>query len=254
MKYHPLIFALLIFAGTIACNSRSRRDHPAADTPLPIPTFEQSQAEQGNGNLNPNTKGISDKSTDTVNMKTLPKVFNGDILVQYRDDDFGKRMEVLSGSPYTHAGIIFKRERDDVWVVMEVLDSVRLTPLRVWAARNGGKNLMLLRHKKHTEGLSKEENMRMRETSKQFKKCAADDWFVADDKAVCSSELIWKLYFKALKIELVPMRTLKSYERAGEPVQKMLATHYGKNIPFDQQYITPADFINSSNLVKIYER
>ncbi|MGL4596522.1 MAG: YiiX/YebB-like N1pC/P60 family cysteine hydrolase [Bacteroidia bacterium] len=256
MNYYKLIFAFVFSTALVSCNSRSRSEPVATDSSqVPVTPSTQSETDKlVDGGLNPDAKGTDRKTTDTVDMKTLPKVFNGDVLVQYRDDDFGKRMEVLSGSPFTHAGIIFKRERDGVWMVMEVLDSVRLTPLRQWTARNGGKHTMLLRHKKYAEGLSKEETMRVREASRKFKKCATDDWFAADDKAVCSSELVWKLYNNALNVELAPMRTLKSYERAGEPVQKMLATHYGKNIPFDQKYITPVDFINSPNMVKVYER
>ncbi len=254
MKYSTFIFATLFFLTMVSCNSRSGRDKHQTDSIQPQKLADSNVSLLPEKTDAGGSAKFPSKGSDTIGMKTLPKVFNGDVLVQYRDDDFGKRMEVLSGSPFTHAGVIFKRERDGVWMVIEVLDSVRITPLREWTDRGGGKNIVLLRHKKYVEGLSKEETMRVREAFKKFKKCAADDWFAADDKAVCSSELVWKLYYNALNIELAPMRTFKSYERADGAVQKMLATHYGKNIPFEQKYITPVDFLNSPDMVKIYER
>lgn len=74
----------------------------------------------------------------------------------------------------------------------------------------------------------------------------------SDDKIYCS-ELIWKVYDRALGIRLAPLQKLQEFNLKDPRVKAKLIERYGKNIPLNEKVISPAALFESRDLRLIFE-
>jgi hypothetical protein len=75
----------------------------------------------------------------------------------------------------------------------------------------------------------------------------------SDDRLYCS-EFVWKIYKRALDVELGKPRHIKEYKLDHPDVQKKLRERYGKNIPYDEPAISPQDILECPLLMKIPQK
>ena len=62
----------------------------------------------------------------------LKALREGDLLFQNTGGEQGRAVQLATGSPWTHVGILFKR--DGQWMVYEAVGPVQNTPLDEWTS------------------------------------------------------------------------------------------------------------------------
>jgi hypothetical protein len=72
--------------------------------------------------------------------------------------------------------------------------------------------------------------------------------FSWDDTEMYCSEYIWKIYNKALNINVGSLKPLKEFDLSHPAVKAKLTERYGKNIPLNENMISPGDMYNSELL------
>jgi hypothetical protein len=192
--------------------------------------------------------------TDTVNAVALPPVFEGDIVLQISEDPQHMAFGKASGSKYNHAGIIFIRPRDRLYVVMELNDSVTATPLTEWRDRGQGEHIALLRLKNSNQLLSDKKTERLKKGAKAFRGVKQDYYYNWSDEALYSTELVWKMYNNALKISICEPGMLSEWDLTGLLIHGQMTKKYGANIPKDEKVVSPDAIYKSPKLEVIYER
>ncbi|WP_081303081.1 YiiX/YebB-like N1pC/P60 family cysteine hydrolase [Gilliamella apicola] len=68
------------------------------------------------------------------------------------------------------------------------------------------------------------------------------DW---DNNYIYCSELIWKIYDKALKLKIGQLQTIKDFNLSSPAVKKKLKERYGNKISYQEIAISPVSIFNS---------
>ena len=75
----------------------------------------------------------------------------------------------------------------------------------------------------------------------------------SDDKIYCS-ELVWKMYKRAVGRELGQLQQLRDFNLSHSAVQAKLRERYGRRLPLSETVISPASIFNSPELVTVLNR
>lgn len=176
------------------------------------------------------------------------KLKNGDIIFQTSKSQQSKAIQAATKSRYSHMGIIYKN--NGKYYVCEAVQPVKLTPLKEWISR-GEKNHYIVKRLK--EDLSENSIQKMKKIGEQFLDKDYDLYFEwSDDKIYCS-ELVWKIYKRALNIEIGNLKKLKDFDLENTEVKRMLLQRYGEKIPLEETVISPSSMFNSEKLKTIIE-
>jgi uncharacterized protein YycO len=174
-------------------------------------------------------------------------VQDGDIIFQVSESSQSKAIQLATHSKYSHCGVIFRMD-DDIFVV-EAIQPVQSTPLKDWIAR-GKEQHYVVKRLKDSDNLLK--GKKMDELKKAARIYAGKDYDLAfewsNDKMYCS-ELVWKIYHRGIGLEIGKLQKLNDFDLSSPIVRKKLAERYGKNIPYNEQVISPAA-IYESNLLE----
>ena len=69
-----------------------------------------------------------------------------------------------------------------------------------------------------------------------------------------ASELVWKVYERALGIRLGEPQRLRDLDLSAPELQKKLAERFGDRIPLDEPVISPQRIFDSARLERVAER
>ena len=75
-----------------------------------------------------------------------------------------------------------------------------------------------------------------------------DDVYGWTDERIYCSELVYKMYSNALKIELCKLRKIGDYDFSNPLVREKLLEKYGNNIPLNEIMVAPSDLFDSKML------
>jgi len=75
----------------------------------------------------------------------------------------------------------------------------------------------------------------------------------SDDRIYCS-ELVWKLYDRALNIHVGELQRLKDFNLSDPVVKAKMRQRYGKRVPLNEPVISPVAMFRSPLLVTVTER
>ena len=78
-----------------------------------------------------------------------------------------------------------------------------------------------------------------------------DKYFNWSDNELYCSELVWKIYKKAVKIELGKLKKISDLNLNKEVIDQLNIRYKGK-VPYNELLITPAQIFNSDKLITIY--
>jgi hypothetical protein len=92
----------------------------------------------------------------------------------------------------------------------------------------------------------------MRREGKKFANKPYDSLFGWGDDSIYCSELVWKIYKRALGIELGKLKKLSSFDLTHPVVKAKLEERYGKRIPLDEDVIDPQGVFDSDLLKIVY--
>ncbi|OCG17260.1 hypothetical protein A9G28_00325 [Gilliamella sp. Fer1-1] len=173
---------------------------------------------------------------------------DGDIIFQSSQSRQSLAVEQATNSPYSHMGIIFIKNNGKPYV-FEAANKVVYTPLNSWIARGKNKNYIIKRLKNHN--LSHSEIAKLKQVASSFEGKPYDIWFGWDNNYIYCSELIWKIYDKALKLKIGQLQTIKDFNLSSPVVKKKLKERYGNKIPYQETVISPVSIFNSPLLTTV---
>ncbi|WP_437339776.1 YiiX family permuted papain-like enzyme [Gilliamella apis] len=175
---------------------------------------------------------------------------DGDVIFQSSQSNQSKAIEQATNSPYSHVGIIFIKNGKPY--VFEAASKVIYTPLDKWINRGKNKTYVIKRLKNHP--LSQQEITSLKQVAHKFENKPYDIWFGWDDKYIYCSELVWKIYNRALKLKIGQLQTIKDFNLSSPAVKQKLKQRYGDKIPYQETVISPVAIFNSPLLITVDKR
>lgn len=176
---------------------------------------------------------------------------DGDIIFQTSQSSQSQAIQAATHSKYSHMGILF--QQNNSWLVYEAVGPVKSTALNDWIHRGRGERYLVMRLKSPGT-LSPSQLKNLRDEGLKFKGKPYDQYFGWSDEKIYCSELVWKMYKSALNIELGKLSTLGSFDLSTPVVKAKLKERYGKNVPLQEQAISPRDIHNSNLLYVVDQR
>lgn len=175
-----------------------------------------------------------------------PQVTDGDIIFQTSKSSQSLAVQSATRSRYSHMGIVFLKNSKPF--VLEAISTVKFTPLDVWIARGVDKHFVV---KRLQAGLKQSDISELKKASLAFEGRPYDLTFEWSDDRIYCSELVWKLYKRALGIEVGEVARLKDFDLSAAEVKKKLRERFGNNVPLQEVVISPDAIYNSKLLDEI---
>jgi hypothetical protein len=175
-----------------------------------------------------------------------PKLQTGDLIFQTSLSAQSLAIQKATRSPYSHMGVILVR-RDRI-TVLEAVGPVRETPLAEWTARGKGGHYVVKRLLLEPDAPSQ---ARLIATARSFMGKPYDPAFEWSDTRMYCSELAWKLYDRALGVQIGHLEHLRDFHLNDPVVRAKLRERYGKHIPLDEPVISPAAMYASDKLFEV---
>jgi Permuted papain-like amidase enzyme, YaeF/YiiX, C92 family len=177
---------------------------------------------------------------------------DGDIVFHTSRSSQSLAIQQASDSPYSHMGMILYREGNPF--VFEAIATVRLTPLTQWIARGRNGHYVVKRLRNANKLLTPAALAKLRTEAHSFSGRRYDSTFEWSDERIYCSELVWKVYERALGIKLGALQKLRDFNLTAPAVQAKMHERYGPQIPLDQPVISPAAILRSPALVSVNEK
>ncbi|MEI7596343.1 MAG: YiiX family permuted papain-like enzyme [Bacteroidota bacterium] len=175
----------------------------------------------------------------------------GDLIFQTSTSRQSKAIQIATKSKFSHCGIIFKDATS--FYVFEAVQPVKKTSLNDWIARGKNGKFVVKRLKNARRIITPQNIDKMKLICNQFTDKEYDKTFEwSDDKMYCS-ELIWKIYKKAIGIEIGELEQLKDFDLSSPEVKKIMIERYGDNIPYNEKVISPISIFNCNLLETVKE-
>jgi uncharacterized protein YycO len=169
---------------------------------------------------------------------------DGDIVFHSSRSAQSAAIERATKSQYSHMGVVI--HRDGKPFVYEAIATVRYTPLAKWVARGDGGEYVVKRLK---AGLSAAQTRSLRAAASAFEGKPYDLYFEWSNDRIYCSELVWKMYERALGIEIGGRQKLREFDLTDELVKAKMRERYGSRVPLDEPVISPAAMFDSNWLV-----
>ncbi len=178
-----------------------------------------------------------------------PVLQDGDLIFHTSRSAQSLAIQQATGSRYSHMGVVVWRNGKPF--VFEAVKTVRLTPLTAWIARGEGGHFVAKRLRQPLDAASRVKLLR---TAATFAGRPYDLTFEWSDARIYCSELVWKLYDRALGIRIGALQRLREFKLDDPAVRRKLVERYGNKIPLDEPVISPAAMADSDLLVDVVQR
>lgn len=171
---------------------------------------------------------------------------NGDIIFHASKSDQSKAIQLATGSEYSHCGIVYI-EAGKTYVV-EAVQPVKRTPFEEFVKR-GENGAYVVKRLRNAENILTEQVLeRMKiEGQKMIGKKYDSHFNWSDDQIYCS-ELVWKIYERAARIELCPLKKMNDFDFSNPIVKEVIKQRYKDQIPWEEPVVSPADLFESGEL------
>ncbi|MHB8843616.1 MAG: YiiX family permuted papain-like enzyme [Nitrospirota bacterium] len=179
------------------------------------------------------------------------RVRDGDIIFQTSLSSQSIAIQRATGSRYSHMGMIFFRNGSPM--AFEAIQTVRFTPLKKWTARGEGGHFVVKRLTDADRILTAEALGRLRRAAETFEGRPYDLTFAWSDDRIYCSELVWKIYERALGIQIGSLQRLGEFRLDDPAVRKKMSERYGAAIPLHEQVISPAAMFDATNLTVVLQ-
>ena len=177
---------------------------------------------------------------------------NGDIIFQTSTSAQSVAIQKATRSPYSHMGIVYLS--DGQAFVFEAVEPVRSTPLDRWIARGQGGHFAVKRLRDADSVLTPRALRRMLEVGRAFEGRHYDPYFEWSDDRIYCSELVWKVYKRALGVELGRLQHMREFDLTDPLVRAKVRERWGAAPPAGETVISPAAIFGSRRLVTAYTR
>jgi hypothetical protein len=167
----------------------------------------------------------------------------GDIIFQPSRSAQSRAIQLATGSRYSHMGLILEREGRPV--VFEAAGRVGFAPLDEWILRGEGRHYVVKRLKRADRLLTPSALGRLAAAARELEGRPYDLYFGWEDDRVYCSELVWKVYERALGLRIGEPAPLSSFDLSAGEVRAKLRERYGDRPPLDEPMISPAAMFES---------
>jgi Permuted papain-like amidase enzyme, YaeF/YiiX, C92 family len=131
---------------------------------------------------------------------------------------------------------------------------VRYTPLDQWIDRGTGHHFVVKRLRNAESVLTVAALGKLRVEERRFVGRPYDLAFKWTDDRIYCSELVWKVYDRALGIQIGDLQRIRDFNLSDPAVRTKMRERYGRNIPLDEPVISPAAMFQSPVLVTVAEQ
>lgn len=176
---------------------------------------------------------------------------NGDIVFHISKSAQSRAIQLATGSPYSHMGVVYLREGKPF--VFEAVQPVKVTPLAEWVARGERGHFVAKRLREAESRLSADDLKRMRAVGERLMGRNYDLYFEWSDERIYCSELVWKIYKEGAGIELGRLQTMADFNLTHPVVKAKLRERYGDRIPRDEIVVSPAAIFDDPELLTVHE-
>ena len=174
---------------------------------------------------------------------------DGDIVFQTSKSSQSRAIQLATHSQYSHMGmILFLRGKPYVY---EAAGTVRFTPYPLWV--NKGENRHVVVKRLRNIRIDPPRARKLRQTGRRFKGKPYDLYFGWSDQRIYCSELVWKIYQRALGVKVGWLQRLSDFDLRHPDVRKKLKERYGKHIPLQEKVVSPESMFTSEKLVTVYQ-
>jgi uncharacterized protein YycO len=177
---------------------------------------------------------------------------DGDIIFQTSRSAQSLAVQRATRSPYSHMGLVVLRSGKPF--VLEASATVRYTPLQSWIARGEGQHYVVKRLREAERKLTPEVLARARAAARALLGRKYDLTFSWSDERMYCSELVWKIYQRALGVEIGKLQQLRAFELGDPVVLAKLHERYGRELPLDEPVISPAAMFEWPDLVTVVDK
>lgn len=170
---------------------------------------------------------------------------NGDIVFIVNPSGQGKAIQLATKSKYTHVGIVMIENGKPM--VYHAVEPVSKNTFDQFVDMSADGKYYIKRLKDQSLLTEANLNKILSEAKSQLgiHYDLAFNW--GDDELYCS-EFVWKLYKHNLGVDIGKPRPLKEFDLTHPAVKQKLTERYGKNIPLNENMISPGDMYDSELL------
>jgi hypothetical protein len=191
------------------------------------------------------------KNLHSKSKKNTPAFQNGDIIFQTGNSPQCEAVKLATHSDISHCGILFQEE--GAWYVLEAVEPVSVISFQQFIQRNPGSPYSVKRLKSSYLPLSDTQWNQMQAMGKSWIERHYDIYFNWSDAQLYCSELVWKLYERAVHIELCSLKELREYDLSSPMVKQIMASRYGDSIPLSEKMVAPSDLFQSDKLELVHQ-
>lgn len=171
----------------------------------------------------------------------------GDIIFHTSRSSQSIAIQSATKSPYSHMGVVLSH--NGKLAVFEASATVRYTPVSDWIKRGEGGRYVV---KRVRGGLSSSQQVALRASAQAFDGKPYDPTFEWSDSRIYCSELVWKMYKRALGLEIGRLQTLKDFDLTSKAVKEKMKQRYGADVPLEETVISPVAMLESKNLQTVH--
>jgi uncharacterized protein YycO len=176
---------------------------------------------------------------------------NGDLIFQTTSSRQSEAIQLATGSPYSHMGIVYVE--NGAILVFEAVGPVKSTPLAEWTARGENGHFVVKRLKKADDVLTPANLARMKEIGEtRYRGKPYDIHFGWSDDRLYCSELVWKIYRDGAGVKIGAVQKLGDFDLSHPTVRQLMKERYGETIPFGEKVISPAAMFASDLLETVF--
>ncbi len=176
----------------------------------------------------------------------------GDLVFQTFPSPQSVAIQLATKSQYSHMGIILKH--NGKLMVYEAVGPVKFTAIDDWINRDSARHIVVRRLKNADSLLTRVNLAKLEAVASTFEGKPYDFAFHWSDEKIYCSELVWKVFDRALKIDIGELRKLKDFDLSSPEVQKKLKERYPDGIPLEETVISPQDVFQSPLLTTVYQQ
>jgi uncharacterized protein YycO len=176
----------------------------------------------------------------------------GDVIFQTSRSSQSIAIQHATGSVWSHMGMIVLREGRPY--VLEAAKTVRYTPLADWIARGEHGHFTVKRLRDADKRLTSAAIERIGHEAQIFLGRSYDTTFEWSDDRLYCSELVWKIYHRALGIDIGQLQRIRDFNLTDPSVVAVMKQRYVGAVPLDGTVISPAAMYASPLLETVVER
>jgi hypothetical protein len=177
---------------------------------------------------------------------------NGDIIFHTSRSSQSLAIQRATHSRYSHMGIVYVEPGGPF--VYEAVQPVKLTRLEGWEKRGVGGHFVVKRLRDADRLLTPSNLAKMKAAGRRFQGKSYDPYFEWSDDRIYCSELVWKIFKRALGVEIGATQVLGDFDLSDPVVRKKIRERWKGPPPMGEVVISPGAMFDSDKLVTVYSR